>query len=122
MTDGKTPKTFAKTEIFEEKDGYYTKADEVTPSLKEGGLSNKEEACGAPIIALEGGLVVEMGKDGWNEGRGSYLSIEGTKITTYLHLGDIHKDVGELVSKGDLIASAGRSGLPSNSPCVRETE
>lgn len=121
VTDGKTPKTFAKTEVFEEKDGYFVENGRFTASIKTAAVSSAE-ACGAPVVALEGGLVVEAASDGWNEGRGSYVKIEGAAITSYVHLKDIATEVGLLVKKGDMVGTTGRSGLPSDSPCVRETE
>lgn len=121
VTDGRAQKTFAKTETFEEKDGYFGGNEELAASIVPAVVS-AAEACGAPVSAIEEGLVVEVKNDGWNEGRGSYIKIEGVTITSYIHLKDVAAEVGTLVKKGDVIGTTGRSGLSSNSPCVRETE
>ena len=118
--NGNLQKTFAETESFEVKDTYFDRSEEVFATVAPDDLP--AEACGAPIVATEGGLVTESLDEGWNEGKGSFVTVEGPKIVSYTHLGEVTVEEGDMIRKGDLIGTAGRSGLPSGHPCVRETE
>jgi murein DD-endopeptidase MepM/ murein hydrolase activator NlpD len=65
---------------------------------------------GDPIAAAEAGKVVEAG---WQSGYGKYIRIDHGKglETAYAHLRQINVKPGSCVSKGQVIATAGRTGL-----------
>jgi murein DD-endopeptidase MepM/ murein hydrolase activator NlpD len=136
-TGGSRPlMTIAKTEVTAGKDAYMAAAGTIfagDPAFRHSGelsseyavrMENSDSAdvCGAPVGALYDGFISEVKEGGWNDGKGSYVKIEGARTVSYIHLGEIATEEGVMVEKGDLIALTGRSGLPDDLPCVRETE
>lgn len=70
------------------------------------GVENK------PIIAADGGTVVEVNKSGYGGGYGLYVIIDhgGGYRTVYAHCNFIEVEVGQKVSQGQEIALAGNTG------------
>ncbi|RMD62521.1 M23 family metallopeptidase [Candidatus Parcubacteria bacterium] len=69
-------------------------------------------ACGTEVDAAAEGLVVDVGRKGWNSGYGHYVTIEhpnGAK-TKYAHLGEIVVAIGDYVAQGQKIAEMGNTG------------
>ncbi len=69
-------------------------------------------ACGTEVDAAAEGLVVDIGRKGWNSGYGHYVTIEhpnGAK-TKYGHLGEISVAIGDYVAQGQRIAEMGNTG------------
>lgn len=69
-------------------------------------------ACGTPIYASAGGIVIEVKSSGYNGGYGLYLKIQhnnGTS-TLYAHLSQISVTNGQYVSQGQLIGKMGTTG------------
>lgn len=71
-------------------------------------------SCGAPIYASAEGLVTEVGSpDNWNGGYGGYVKIRhplNNIETLYAHNSANLASVGDYVSRGDVIAKAGKTG------------
>ncbi len=73
--------------------------------------------CGSDVRASAEGVVVTDdifgdGKDGWNGGYGKFVLIEhknGVK-TRYAHLDTIQVDIGDVVKKGEVVGSMGKTG------------
>ena len=67
---------------------------------------------GKPIIAADGGTVVEVNKSGWGGGLGLYVIIDhgGGYRTTYAHCSYVAVDKGQKVSQGQEIALVGDTG------------
>ncbi len=75
--------------------------------------------CGAEISSSHGGVVTGIVNDGWNEGKGNYVTIETSFGNVfYTHLKDIFVRVGDMVEIGTKIGTAGVTGeLPENVSC-----
>lgn len=73
--------------------------------------------CGQPIYAAQSGTVTKADKGGYNGGSGSNVKIDhgdikGTHVETqYLHMSKVVVDVGQQVTKGDLLGNVGSTGL-----------
>jgi len=68
--------------------------------------------CGTPIFASAEGLVIAADSVGWNNGYGSFVTIEhpiGTK-TKYAHLERVGVEVGNYIKQGDVIGDMGQTG------------
>lgn len=78
------------------------------------------EACGAPIEAVDGGFVTEVVMSRSTGGKGNYIKIEGVRNREYIHIDRAVVGIGDEISKGDIIAYAGKSGLSGYNYCVRE--
>jgi murein DD-endopeptidase MepM/ murein hydrolase activator NlpD len=68
--------------------------------------------CGTPIYASSAGTVEIADGAGWNWGYGKYIQIQHSEgiETLYGHLSAIYVDVGQGVSKGQLIGLMGTTG------------
>lgn len=69
-------------------------------------------ACGLPVSAAAGGMVIIARTSGWNGGYGKYIVISHPNgaQTLYAHLSAIQTNVGEQVSQGTPIALIGSTG------------
>ncbi len=73
--------------------------------------------CGQPIYAAQSGTVTKADKGGYNGGSGSNVKIDhgdinGVQVdTAYLHMSKVVVNVGQKVTKGDLIGNVGSTGL-----------
>lgn len=73
--------------------------------------------CGQPIYAAQSGVVTKADKGGYNGGSGSNVKIDHGDIkgihveTQYLHMSKVVVDVGQQVTKGDLLGNVGSTGL-----------
>ena len=67
---------------------------------------------GDPIIAADGGTVVEVNASGWGGGYGLYVIVDhgGGYRTMYAHCSSINVRVGQKVSQGQMIARVGATG------------
>jgi murein DD-endopeptidase MepM/ murein hydrolase activator NlpD len=70
-------------------------------------------ACGTPVVAAAGGVVIDSSDSGgWNGGYGNFLYIQhpnGTK-TKYAHLQTLEVSSGDEVSQGQEIGKMGDTG------------
>jgi len=66
---------------------------------------------GKPVVAADGGVVVET-NTGWGGGYGKYIIIDhgGGYRTVYAHLSSVNVTTGQKVSQGQFIGRAGNSG------------
>ncbi len=73
-----------------------------------------QAAYGTPIYAAANGVVVSSVFDnGWNGGRGNYVTIrhdDGGLSTNYYHMSYVYAYVGQRVTAGDLIGEVGMTG------------
>ncbi len=72
---------------------------------------------GTDIYAADGGTVIEAG---WNDGGYGYCVVidHGNGYTTlYAHASEVYASVGQIVSKGDLIAAVGTTGDSTGYHC-----
>jgi murein DD-endopeptidase MepM/ murein hydrolase activator NlpD len=76
-------------------------------------------ACGTPIVAAAGGVVVpdqtiSDTENGWNGGYGNFVLIQHTFgngiLTRYAHLGQVVVQVGDVVKQGQQIGLMGETG------------
>lgn len=67
---------------------------------------------GKPIIAADGGTVVEVNASGWGGGYGLYVTIDHGNgyRTKYAHCSEIKVALGQKVAQGQLIALVGNTG------------
>ena len=68
--------------------------------------------CGTSVFAAAEGLVTDADSIGWNNGYGSYVTIEhpiGIK-TKYAHLERVGVEIGNYVKQGDVIGDMGQTG------------
>ncbi|MBI2626778.1 MAG: M23 family metallopeptidase [Parcubacteria group bacterium] len=68
--------------------------------------------CGEPIYAAASGNIVGTKSSGWNGGAGKYIKINHSNNTEtfYAHLSKILVEIGENVSRGQLIGLMGATG------------
>ncbi len=69
-------------------------------------------ACGTPVYASAQGFVTQAQSDGWNNGYGSYVTVDhGSNIqTVYAHLSAVFVSSGAFVHAGDMIGTTGSTG------------
>lgn len=67
---------------------------------------------GAAILAVDGGVVVDVNYSGWGSGWGSYVLIDHGNgyMTRYAHLSSVHVNYGEYITQGQMIGRMGESG------------
>lgn len=77
-------------------------------------IANK---CGTSVVAAADGVVIKdedlgSGKSGWNNGYGVFILLEHTNgmKTRYAHLDETKVDIGDVVSKGQVIGTMGSTG------------
>jgi len=77
-------------------------------------IANK---CGTSVVASADGVVIKddelgSGKSGWNNGYGVFVLMEHTNgiKTRYAHLDEARVDIGDVVSRGQVIGTMGSTG------------
>ena len=67
--------------------------------------------CGTPVYAAVDGIVIEAKSSGYNSGYGNYILIQHKNFETlYGHLSRVFVNVGDNISKGELIGLVGNTG------------
>jgi murein DD-endopeptidase MepM/ murein hydrolase activator NlpD len=69
-------------------------------------------SCGNNVLAASDGLVIDLGKNGWNSGYGKYIKIEhlNNVKTLYAHLSSLNVSLGDYVKQGQKIGEVGQTG------------
>lgn len=70
---------------------------------------------GTPFKAMADGAIVSQN---WSVNYGWILYIQhgGNMVTIYKHAEDLSKSIGDIVSKGDILGTAGNTGIMSSGP------
>lgn len=69
--------------------------------------------CGTLVYAAADGKVANIAANGWNGGYGRYIKVShpNSSATLYAHLWDVLVSEGEIIARGQKIATTGSTGL-----------